>query len=385
MHGVDTAEEKKAYQKSKRFFEKSGSVDPSSSYYVPLENVVNSDNQEVKTMVEQGRYFSMFAPRQSGKTTFLKKMRKKLHEDSTYICILLSFQHYRDLDKAEFYELLESELYTQLKARLREVRCKKARIINRFLKGHRLTDHIALSELFEELNRIIEFKKLVLLIDEFDSIPAGELTDFLATLRDLYLEYKEVKQKALYSVGLAGVRDITKSNVNGVSPYNISDRIDWPYFSLQNVRDLYSQYTEETNQPFTEAAVKKVYEETSGQPWLVNRLGTLLTVNIKPATIEPIDENDVDKAINALLREKSNHFDNLYEKAKNHKEIFVEIALGRVVYMPYDECQNWLEQHGLIEKKNGHAVVANIIYRTRFLKTFLENVTGLNSFYNRYR
>jgi hypothetical protein len=34
---------KMAYRKPKRMFEKSGTVDPASSYYVPLENVVNTD------------------------------------------------------------------------------------------------------------------------------------------------------------------------------------------------------------------------------------------------------------------------------------------------------------------------------------------------------
>jgi hypothetical protein len=40
---------------------------------VAIENVVNSDNQDIKTMVDLGRYFSIFAPRQSGKTTFLEE------------------------------------------------------------------------------------------------------------------------------------------------------------------------------------------------------------------------------------------------------------------------------------------------------------------------
>ncbi len=82
--------------------------------------------------------------------------------------------------------------------------------------------------------------------------------------------------------------------VGGVSPFNIADHVELPPFSLKNVQDLYAQYTEETNQPFTQAAVKKVYEETAGQPWLVNRLGTILIVNVKPGTVEPIDEKDVE-------------------------------------------------------------------------------------------
>jgi hypothetical protein len=179
-----------------------------------------------------------------------------------------------------------------------------------------------------------------------------------------------VKQKALYSVGLIGIRNITKLVVGGVSPFNIADNIDLPSFSLKNVRDLYDQYTEETNQPFTEAAVKKIYEETAGQPWLVNRLGTILTVDVKPGTVEPIDENDVETAIQRLLKEKNVHFDNLYEKAKLYKETFVEIVFDHVDYYPDDEDQSWLEQYGLIKDKDGHAVVANNIYKARYLKTF---------------
>ena len=48
-----------SYNKPKRYFEKSGVVDPKASYYVPLENVTNMDNQDIKTMVDLGRYFSI--------------------------------------------------------------------------------------------------------------------------------------------------------------------------------------------------------------------------------------------------------------------------------------------------------------------------------------
>jgi hypothetical protein len=149
--------------------------------------------------------------------------------------------------------------------RLTAVGCQKPDEIKSYLNHHRLTDHISFGELFEELNKIIQYKKIVIFIDEFDGIPRDELEDFLNTIRDLYLEYKEIKQKALYSIGLIGIRDITKLIVGGISPFNIADQVEMPPFSLKNVRDLYSQYTEETGQPFTEAAVKKVYEKTRGQ------------------------------------------------------------------------------------------------------------------------
>ena len=376
MTGKHVEINEKTYRKPGRIFEKSGVVNPEASYYVSLENVVNADNLDIKTMVDRGRYFSMFAPRQSGKSTFLEEIRDQLHSDPTYIGVILCFQDYRNLDIAEFYSLVEMELYEQLSNRLKEVNCEKAEAVNRFLENHRLTSHISFRLLLEELNRILEFKKIVIFIDEFDGIPISELENFLTSLRKLYLKYKKVKQKALYSIGLIGIRNITKLIVGGVSPFNIADQVEMPPFSLKNVRDLFSQYTDETNQPFTEEAIKKIHEETSGQPWLVNRLGTILTVNIKPGTVEPIDDNDVEAAVQKLLKERNDHFDNLYEKAKLYKETFVEIVFDHVEYNPDNEDQTWLEQYGLIENKDGHAAVANNIYRARYIKTFFKEVNA---------
>jgi hypothetical protein len=374
MTGKETGINESKYRKPDRTFEKSGVVNPESSYYVPLENVVNKDNQDMKTMVDLGRYFSIFAPRQSGKTTFLEEFCSELHQDPTYIAIMLCFQDYSNLDITEFYAEIELELYEQLMNRLRDIHCEKAETVSRFLESHHLTNHISFRRLFEQLNRIIAFKKIVIFIDEFDGIPMEELENFLTSLRKLYLKYKKIKQKALYSIGLVGIRDITKLIVGGVSPFNIADQVDLPSFSLKNIRDLYAQYTAETNQPFEEEAVRKIYEETAGQTWLVNRLGTILTVNIKPGTSEPIDEQDVEKAMQILLKERNDHFNNLYEKAKLYKETFIEIVFDHVDYNPDDEDQSWLEQYGLVKNNEGNAVVANNIYKTRYVKTFFKEV-----------
>ncbi len=363
-----------AYKKPTRFFEDAGTVIPEASYYVYLENVTNTKNQDIKTMVDQGRYFSIFAPRQSGKTTFLERIRTQLHQDRSYVAIILSFQKYKNLDIPRFYSLLEEKFYGQLIKRLTAVGCEKTEMVQRFLESFHLSDHISFSRLFDELNKLIQFKKIVVFIDEFDGIPSSDLANFLYALRDLYLEYKGVKQKALYSVGLVGIRNITKLVLGGVSPFNIADHVEMPPFSLKNVRDLYAQYTAETNQPFTEQAVLKIHLETGGQPWLVNRLGTILTVNIKPETTAPIDEKDVEEAIQQLLFEKNDHFDNLYEKAKLYKETFVEIVFDHVKYNPYDEEQSWLEQYGLIKNRDGHAIVTNNIYRSIHVNAFFTEV-----------
>ncbi len=366
-----------AYRPPGRFFEYSGTVNPEEAYYVPFDKVTNTRKQDMKTMVDGGRYFSIFAPRQSGKTTFLEHFCRKLQQDPTYIAIILNFQKYKSLDKERFYAQVEKKLYKQLIERLTFLDCEKLGEIKTYLDRHRLTDHISFGDLFETLNDIIEFKKIVVFIDEFDGIPLEELENFLNTIRDLYLEYKNVKQKALYSIGLVGIRNITKLIVGGVSPFNIADQVDLPSFSLKNVRELYAQYTAETHQPFTDEAIARVHEETQGQPWLVNRLGTILTVDVKPESSVPIDGADVEKALRLLVNERNDHFDNLYEKARLHKEMFVEVVFDGVEYDQYDKDQSWLEQYGLVRNRSGRIVVGNNIYKTLFLKTFRKTVEAV--------
>jgi len=364
------------YKKSKRIFEDSGVVIPENAYHVSLDNVLNAKGQDIKTMVDTGRYFSIFAPRQSGKTTFFKDFCRELEIDSTYISILLSFQDYKNLASSRFYQLLQKAVTRQLTDRLAKVESSMHEEVNRYLNVHPVSDHIDFREMFEELNRIIKNKKIVVFIDEFDGIPVNELENFLTALRELYQTYKMRNDKALYSVGLVGIRNITKLIVGGVSPFNIADQIKLPAFSLKNIRELYKQYAEETNQPFSDDAVKKIYEETAGQPWLVNRLGTILTINVRPETTDAITKEDVNKAVDILLYEDNNHFDNITEKAKKHKETFIEVVFDGLDYIPGDEDQAMLLTHGLIKSRKKKAVVSNPIYKKRFVKTFFREAVA---------
>ncbi|MCP4147570.1 MAG: hypothetical protein GY757_07450 [bacterium] len=51
MAEIQLEPNKKTYRKPSRTFEKFGAVNPKDSFYVPLENVVNSDSQDIKIMV----------------------------------------------------------------------------------------------------------------------------------------------------------------------------------------------------------------------------------------------------------------------------------------------------------------------------------------------
>ncbi|KPA17200.1 Toll-Interleukin receptor domain protein [Candidatus Magnetomorum sp. HK-1] len=357
----------KIYEKPLRRFENSGLVIPNQSFHVYLENVTNTANENIRAMVDRGRYFTIFAPRQSGKTTFFYDFCRSIEGDPFYITILLSFQTCKKLSETEFYEKMNKDIQSQLLERLKTIKCKEFEAVEQCMHARPIFNHISFYTFFENLNKIITHKKIAIFIDEFDGIPMSELENFLMVLRDLYQNYKNTQKKALYSVGLVGIRNITKLVVGGVSPFNIADQVNLPMFSIKNVRDLFAQYTIETNQPFTEEAVQKIYFETCGQPWLVNRLGTILTSNIKPNTSDSINETDVNASIKLLLKENNVHFDNLYEKILLYKKTFLMILNQDIDYSPNDKAHAWLKQYGLIKELNDKAVISNPIYKKRFL------------------
>ena len=79
-------------------------------------------------------------------------------------------------------------------------------------------------------------QKVVLIIDEFDGIPQGVLSDFLHTLRAIYLSDED---RCPHSVGIVGVKSIEQLNYDrSVSPFNIQDEFHLRNFTLQQVEGI---------------------------------------------------------------------------------------------------------------------------------------------------
>jgi len=56
-------------------------------------------------LVEQGRYFTLFAPRQSGKTTYFQLLFRQLSQQG-YLPIWISFESLKTATRAQFYKTL---------------------------------------------------------------------------------------------------------------------------------------------------------------------------------------------------------------------------------------------------------------------------------------
>ena len=118
----------------------------------------------------------------------------------------------------------------------------------------------------------------MLLVDEIDSLVGDTL---LSVLRQLRAGYEQRPGGFPQSVVLCGVRDLQDYRIRsgsggmiaGGSPFNVAAKsLRLADFAEAETRKLLAQHTAETGQAFTPEALKMVWTQTQGQPWLVNAL-----------------------------------------------------------------------------------------------------------------
>jgi predicted AAA+ superfamily ATPase len=98
---------RKNMQNKKRNFETRGPVDPERNYVVTRK----AEIADLVERIKQGRYIVIFAPRQTGKTTFFRWALSALEEEySNYFPIRLDFEAYRNIELSAFYSYLHQDL-----------------------------------------------------------------------------------------------------------------------------------------------------------------------------------------------------------------------------------------------------------------------------------
>ncbi len=81
------------------------------------------------------------------------------------------------------------------------------------------------------------------------------------------------------------------------SPFNIVREFAVTNFSRDEIARLYAQYTSETGQWFSEAAVDLVWEQTRVQPLLVNQLAGTAVLQFVPDLVRTIEASHIEAAL----------------------------------------------------------------------------------------
>ena len=363
------------------------------------EHYVVSRSEEIADYikrVEEGKYIVLFAPRQTGKTTFFQDALAALVADSAsveqtidYFPIQLNFDVYKNLDLATFYGHLYEQMREDIEAVFQGRGCVPSEALRGFLEGTTLTDHLSMMRFFKQFARFLDAEydgqQVVLVIDEFDGIPQVALSDFLHTLRHIYIAGKP---RCPHSVGIIGVKSIAQLNYDrSISPFNIQDEFHLPNFTLEQAHELLGQYTDEVGQVFVAEVIAAIHKQTAGQPVLVNRFAQILTEELDIPKTEPITMMHFSKAHAQLLEEDNVNLTHLITNIRRDRRF--ENVLMRI--MARDEGVDFnlrseiigeLATYGVIARgADGMCEIVNPIYLYCILQAFKPIVNGLEDEY----
>ena len=353
-------------------------------------NYVVSRKEELADFINRmklGRYIVLFAPRQTGKTTFFRNALDALKdEEDTYLPIQLNFEGYVDTDSETFYVSLCKEICKQIKYVRQQQEENPSDDLIRFLEDAQIISPISMREFFEQLGILLQNQRFVVIIDEFDGIPPDALRGFLHTIRQIYLS--NIGPRCPYSLGMVGVKNITQLNYDrSISPFNIQDEFTLPNFTLAQVQELFSQYTKEVGQTFHPEVIDTIYKQTTGQPFLVNRFGQILTDELKIPKSETIEMHHFSDAHKQLLKERNTNISHLITNIRRDPRF--EKTLMRITFYgerrPFnldDDIISELATYGIIgEDEDGMCQICNPIYLHRVLRGFQPFINGLEDQY----
>jgi len=346
-----------------KYFNIAGPCHPSEHYMLdPLRGI----GKELMNLIDSKQYFVVHASRQSGKTTLLKELVRKVNAEQKYYVLYCSLEGIQGI----------SEQNEGIPAIVKTI---KAAIANvglpvDFAKNADYSDYAnVLKTSLTDYCRLLD-KPLIIFFDEADCLSNGTLITFLRQLRNGYIDRPDIP--FVHSLALVGMRNIRdykarirsdSETLGSANPFNIvKESLNLKNFTLGEVIELCGQHTQETGQVFQEYAKDYIYKQTQGQPWLVNAVACECVEKIcKKDYSIPITSEMAKTAINNIILARGTHFDSLMERLKENRvrNIIEPLILGESFIDKNSDDYLYTRDLGLIkDSENGAVEPANPIY-----------------------
>jgi hypothetical protein len=356
-------------------FNTAGPCDPERHYMLPPEARL----PEVRGLIDDGSYFVVHAPRQTGKTTTLRAFAASLSAEGRVAALCFSCEtgaaagdDYAAAQRAVLGDIRDAAR-AALPPALWPPDPWPAEAPERLLST-------ALDAWARQCPR-----PLVLLFDEIDALRGAGLATVLQQLRAGFARRPAAFPAAVVLCGLRDVRDYKAasggdpSRLGTSSPFNIKVKsLRLGDFGEADVRALYDQHTSATGQPFTDEALAQAFALTQGQPWLVNALVREVVEEIGVPPPTPITAEHIDEAKERLILARQTHLDSLVARLQEPRvRRIIEPLLAGTAHGgdTYDDDSQYVRDLGLITLKRPPRI-ANPIYReviVRVLATAAED------------
>jgi hypothetical protein len=256
-----------------------------------------------KELVYKNRYFTIWAPRQTGKSTYFTLLATTLREEGYKVCYV-NFESFREGSLEDLLISLKNGLSYQWGIPF---------------------ESDTLNSVFEQIETIRN-EKCVLIIDEVEGINPLFFNSVLHTIRKAYHSRQTHCLKSVILVGVSNIVGVVKENA---SPFNIADNLNIPYFTNEETAELFSQHERETGQLFDPSVKNKISYITANQPGLVNAFAYQLVEDYPDKPL--IEYADYLKVEDWFLTEAiDKNIGNIISKAEDYRE-FVELLLFKDV------------------------------------------------------
>ncbi|MFH0966937.1 MAG: AAA-like domain-containing protein [Methanobacteriota archaeon] len=353
-----------------RFFNTAGPVNPEDHYC--LNPLSRFNLEEILSLIRQKKYFVLHAPRQTGKTSYLKALMKYLNDHGEFRALYINVvraQAARE-DVSQGIHSIIDEIYD---------RCMDEAIIpdpELLIKGlwEQYSEFSALSTVLSRLCTSVPHP-VVLLIDEIDSLVGDTLISLLHQIRSSYDRRPAHFPQSVILCGVRNVRDyrmysdVEKSNITGGSAFNIkAESLMLGNFSHEETEELCLQHTTETGQIFERDSLVAIWENTQGQPWLVNALAYEVGFKMEIARDRTVSitRDLVEEAKNRLILRHETHLDQLADKLREERvrRVIEPMLEGTAVNSSIrDDDIAYVLDLGLITQGSEGLQIANPIYR----------------------
>lgn len=331
-----------------RYFNTSGPNISAEHYTLERTALIESGRK----LVAQARYFTIWAPRQTGKSTYFRQLAVRLGAEG-YSVAHVNFENFR----GETFEALRNYMRLSL-----------------LEQWGMALDFISFAGLMSELMAVKD-RRLVLIVDEVEGLNPDLFGQFLHTIRNLYHSRGEHGLKSVVLVGVTNILGVVQDNA---SPFNIADNLDVPYFTDEEVRELFAQHEDETGQHFDPEVTARISRLTANQPGLVNGFANQLVTRQPDKPV--LDVNDFLQVEDWYLTEAiDKNISNIINKAKEYRYL-VERLLFTEEKIPFrinDEAIRFLHTQGLLRKgTDGNVEFWVPLYRKALQDAFYPYTNG---------
>ncbi|GHT43972.1 hypothetical protein FACS189454_00220 [Planctomycetales bacterium] len=301
-----------------RFFNTTGPCNPDDHYMLPPAERLQG--AQLHRYVKDNLYWSLHAPRQTGKTTFLQSWAKELNATGKYVAACITLE----IGQGATLEMGMPAICDVIKeyAEKRHFPIPESKTDNPLQ---------ILNSALQDWAAKTAPKPLVVLFDEVDVLEGELMISFLRQLRSGFADHGVGKFPV--SVALVGMRDLKDylvsakdgKSVNPGSPFNIkSDSAVISNFSQENVAQLFAQHTEETGQQITQESLDYVWEQSQGQPWIVNSLFQRATMRVLDyEDYQTVNVEHLRQAREQMVLARETHFFSLSERLKDPRVRYV--------------------------------------------------------------